>query len=166
MLLIQPQHALMHGMQQQAHASGSSSPVYVPGTAAQLLTSRRRTKQEICEAYLLQLSQRGDLDCSDPAFIQAVRAHFDRLPTRYALVGAILSEIAESFSFFSCALTDCAWACQDVNLQSLDVLSHKRLLDEARADPRWTLLFVQRQLFSVSPASCFPQRCLLRCSSC
>ena len=41
-------------------------------------------------------------------FVDGIRNHFDRLPTRYAL---------------------------DVNIDSLDVLSHKRLLEEARADP-------------------------------
>lgn len=43
-----------------------------------------------------------------PGFIESVCQHFDRLPTRYAL---------------------------DVNIDSLDVLSHMRLLEEARSDP-------------------------------
>jgi hypothetical protein len=105
MLLVAPFNALatQQGMQQQASLNYGHQEAGHP-----LLFARRRTKHEICEAYLQELKSRGDLDCSDPGFVQSVRAHFDRLPTRYAL---------------------------DVNLQSLDVLSHKRLLDEARADP-------------------------------
>jgi hypothetical protein len=106
MLLVAPSNALatQQGMQQQ----GSLNIGQEPGAGHPVLFARRRTKHEICEAYLQELKSRGDLDCSDQGFVQSVRAHFDRLPTRYAL---------------------------DVNLQSLDVLSHKRLLDEARADP-------------------------------
>jgi len=69
---------------------------------------RRKTKSEVVEAYIAKLSDRGDVDVSAPGFLESIRRHFDKLPTRYAL---------------------------DVNLESLDVLSHKRLLDEARADP-------------------------------
>lgn len=67
----------------------------------------RRSKQQVAEAFLARLAERGDLELT-PAFVQAVCQHFERLPTRYAL---------------------------DVNIESLDVLSHKRLLEEARADP-------------------------------
>ncbi|KAL6759463.1 kinase-like domain-containing protein [Haematococcus lacustris] len=91
---------------QPAPPSAPSAPPMASG--GQHLYARRKTKHEICEAYLAQLAKRDDLDCSSPEFKAQVRAHFDRLPTRYAL---------------------------DVNIQSLDVLSHKRLLDEARADP-------------------------------
>ncbi len=70
--------------------------------------SRRRTKAQICEHYIQRLRERGDLPMEQPGFVEGIRRHFDTLPTRYAL---------------------------DVNVDSLDVLSHKRLLDEARADP-------------------------------
>lgn len=69
---------------------------------------RRRTKQEVSDAFIARLQARGDVDVSSPGFIESICQHFERLPTRYAL---------------------------DINLDSLDVLSHKRLLDEARADP-------------------------------
>lgn len=77
-------------------------------TSSMHMAYRRKTKGEVVEAYLAQLSVRGDVDVSAPGFLESIRRHFDKLPTRYAL---------------------------DVNLESLDVLSHKRLLDEARADP-------------------------------
>ena len=69
---------------------------------------RRRSKQEVCDLFLARLQERGDIDISTPGFIESICQHFERLPTRYAL---------------------------DVNTDSLDVLSHKRLLDEARLDP-------------------------------
>ncbi|KAI8470540.1 MAG: kinase-like domain-containing protein [Monoraphidium minutum] len=62
----------------------------------------------VAEAFLQRLHERGDIDLSAPGFVEQVCAHFERLPTRYAL---------------------------DVNIDSLDVLSHKRLLEEARSDP-------------------------------
>lgn len=68
----------------------------------------RRSKQSVCESFISSLADRGDIDVSSPGFIDGIAQHFDKLPTRYAL---------------------------DVNTQSLDVLSHKRLLDEARSDP-------------------------------
>lgn len=64
---------------------------------------------EVFEAYARRLAERGDIDTNAPGFLDALRKHFDLLPTRYAL---------------------------DVNIESLDVLSHKRLLDEARGDPQ------------------------------
>ncbi|KAG1662429.1 hypothetical protein FOA52_004010 [Chlamydomonas sp. UWO 241] len=70
--------------------------------------SRKRQKNEVFEAYINALSARGDIDTAAPGFVESLRNHFELLPTRYAL---------------------------DVNLDSLDVLSHARLLDEARADP-------------------------------
>lgn len=72
------------------------------------MMGRKRTKLEVFELYVQKLAERGDVDTQAPGFIDGLRLHFDRLPTRYAL---------------------------DVNIDSLDVLSHKRLLDEARADP-------------------------------
>lgn len=68
----------------------------------------RRSKQSVAEAFLARLAERADIDLSAPGFVADVALHFERLPTRYAL---------------------------DVNIDSLDVLSHKRLLEEARSDP-------------------------------
>lgn len=61
----------------------------------------------MAQAFIQRLHDRGDLELS-PVLLEGIIAHFDRLPTRYAL---------------------------DVNIDSLDVLSHKRLLEEARSDP-------------------------------
>lgn len=79
---------------------------------------RRRTKQDVCDAFLEQLRERGDIDIGAAGFIEGICQHFERLPTRYAL---------------------------DVNTDSLDVLSHKRLLDEARLDPT-TVSFAVRSV--------------------
>jgi hypothetical protein len=83
------------------------APPTQPQPLPQHMHARRRTKAQICEAYIQRLAGRGDIQL-DPAFVASIRRHFDALPTRYAL---------------------------DVNVDSLDVLSHKRLLDEARQDP-------------------------------
>ena len=69
---------------------------------------RKRNKREICDEFVQCLARRGDVNVDAPGFVESLRQHFDRLPTRYAL---------------------------DVNLDTLDVLSHQRLLEEARADP-------------------------------
>mmetsp|Transcript_5063 Transcript_5063/g.10998 ORF Transcript_5063/g.10998 Transcript_5063/m.10998 type:complete len:609 (-) Transcript_5063:1179-3005(-) len=99
---------------------GSSSPVVAPEfptviyaasqpmSATSHINFRKKTKTDVCSAYLSKLAERGDVDVEAPGFLEGIRQHFDRLPTRYAL---------------------------DVNIDSLDVLSHKRLLDEARSDP-------------------------------
>jgi hypothetical protein len=76
----------------------------------------RQTKQSITQAFLERLQARGDINIAAPGFVEGVCQHFERLPTRYAL---------------------------DVNIDSLDVLSHKRLLEEARADPA-TVSFAAR----------------------
>jgi hypothetical protein len=78
----------------------------------------RRSKQSVAEAFLAKLHERGDIDLGAPGFVESVCAHFERLPTRYAL---------------------------DVNIESLDVLSHKRLLEEARSDPA-TVSFAVRSV--------------------
>lgn len=71
---------------------------------------RKKTKQEVCDAFLasLQHQQQHAAELEDPRFLESIRQHFSRLPSRYAL---------------------------DVNTEGLDVLTHKRLLDEARSDP-------------------------------
>jgi hypothetical protein len=87
---------------------------------------RRRTKQEVCEQYLMRLKQRGDISVDAPGFVDGVRKHFARLPTRYAY---------------------------DISIDSLDVLSHKRLLDEARADPSTVSFAVRPVDVTVGPVS-------------
>lgn len=69
--------------------------------------SRSRTKTEICAAFLEKLGERRNLDLT-PELVEGVEQHFRLLPSRYAL---------------------------DVNISTLDVLNHKRLLDSARGDP-------------------------------
>lgn len=76
------------------------------GSAQQSL--RKRTKAEVSAAFIQRLSDRRSIDLEVPGVIESIQKHFQLLPTRYAL---------------------------DVNLGSLDVLNHKRLLDSARADP-------------------------------
>ncbi len=67
----------------------------------------RRTKQEICSAFIARLRERRSLDVT-PEVIEGIKQHFASLPTRYAL---------------------------DVNISSLDILNHHRLLQSARNDP-------------------------------
>lgn len=68
---------------------------------------RKTNKREIALMYCAKLAERGDFNVNEPGFKEDMIRHFETLPTRYAL---------------------------DVNLDSLDVLSHQRLLNEARAD--------------------------------
>ncbi len=89
--------------------------------------SRKRTKADVCEAFLAKIAERGDVEL-DPGLVDGIRQHFERLPTRYAL---------------------------DVNVEGLDVLSHKRLLDEARADPT-TVSFAVRPVEIVAPKESLP----------
>ncbi|GBF88923.1 hypothetical protein Rsub_01422 [Raphidocelis subcapitata] len=79
---------------------------------------QRRSKSDVAQAFLQRLQERGDIDLAVPGFVEGVCQHFERLPTRYAL---------------------------DVNIDSLDVLSHKRLLEEARSDPA-TVSFAVRSV--------------------
>lgn len=85
-----------------------ASSMAFPGQHAPGTPTRPRTKQAVAEAFLQRLQERGDIDLSVPGLVTAICRHFETLPTRYAL---------------------------DVNIDSLDVLSHKRLLEEARSDP-------------------------------
>ena len=72
-----------------------------------VLAARRRTKAEVCEAYLAKLGARG-VDVQAPGLAESIRAHFYSMPTRYAL---------------------------DVNIDSLDVLSHLKLVQGGAAVP-------------------------------
>lgn len=80
-----------------------------PGPAAPVAPGsfRRSTKADVCAAFIEKLRERRNLDLT-PQLVEGVEQHFRLLPSRYAL---------------------------DVNISSLDVLNHKRLLDSARADP-------------------------------
>mmetsp|Transcript_21197 Transcript_21197/g.63782 ORF Transcript_21197/g.63782 Transcript_21197/m.63782 type:complete len:615 (-) Transcript_21197:1774-3618(-) len=69
---------------------------------------RRATRNDIVEAFISNLRARGTIDLESPGILVGIREHFQHLPTRYAL---------------------------DVNIATLDVLNHKRLLDSARMDP-------------------------------
>lgn len=69
---------------------------------------RKRTKREVCDNFICNLRERGDVAVDAPGFAESVYRHFETLPTRYAL---------------------------DINIDGLDVLNHKRLLEEARGDP-------------------------------
>ena len=68
---------------------------------------KSRSKMDVCSAFIDKLQSRRNLDLT-PALLEGIEQHFRLLPSRYAL---------------------------DVNISSLDVLNHKRLLDSARADP-------------------------------
>lgn len=80
----------------------------VPPLSRATSSMRRRTKLEVASAFLQNLRERGGIDVDQPGFAEGLQEHFESLPSRYAL---------------------------DVNINSLDVLNHKRLLDSARADP-------------------------------
>lgn len=69
---------------------------------------RKRTKRQVCEAYLNKMLARPDISHLEAGFTDRLKRHFDLLPTRYAL---------------------------DINLETLDVLNHMQLLEEARSDP-------------------------------
>lgn len=61
--------------------------------------ARKATRNEILEAFIGNLRQRGSIDLDAPGVLHGIREHFQRLPSRYAL---------------------------DVNISTLDVLNHKR----------------------------------------
>lgn len=84
---------------------------------------RRRDKAAIASAYVERLRERGDVDVDAPGFTESITQHFERLPTRYAM---------------------------DVNIDSLDPLSHRRLLEEARLDPS-TVSFAVRPVEILVP---------------
>lgn len=86
-------------------------------------SSRRRDKSAIANAYIERLRERGDVDVDAPGFVESIKQHFERLPTRYAM---------------------------DVNIDSLDPLSHRRLLEEARLDPS-TVSFAVRPVEILVP---------------
>ena len=78
---------------------------------------RKRTKQNVCQDFIQNLRARQGFELDTPGVIEGIEAHFQLLPSRYAL---------------------------DVNIDSLDVLNHKRLLDSARGDPSAVSFQVRR----------------------
>ena len=72
------------------------------------LRSRKPSKADVCQDFIQKLRDRRGIELEAPGVIEGIQQHFQQLPTRYAL---------------------------DVNIGSLDVLNHKRLLDSARQDP-------------------------------
>ncbi|CAL8461912.1 g1443 [Coccomyxa elongata] len=69
---------------------------------------RRKSKQQVCEAFLQNLRDKKNFDLDAPGFVEGIKQHFQTLPTRYAL---------------------------DVNINSYDIINHQSLLNSARADP-------------------------------
>jgi hypothetical protein len=88
-----------------ANMSGSFGSL--PPTQPSSYPPKSRTKMDVCSSFIEKLQSRRNLDLT-PALLEGIEQHFRLLPSRYAL---------------------------DVNISSLDVLNHKRLLDSARADP-------------------------------
>ena len=72
------------------------------------LRSKKPSKADVCQDFIQKLRDRRGIELEAPGVIESIQQHFQQLPTRYAL---------------------------DVNIGSLDVLNHKRLLDSARQDP-------------------------------
>lgn len=83
----------------QAGAQQHSGMSQAPPAQPQPTPARKATRNEILEAFIANLRQRGSIDLDAPGVLQGIREHFQRLPTRYAL---------------------------DVNISTLDVLNHKR----------------------------------------
>lgn len=69
---------------------------------------RRKSKDQVCDAFLQKLRDKKNIDLDAPGVVEGIRQHFRTLPTRYAL---------------------------DVNINSYDIINHQRLLNSARADP-------------------------------
>lgn len=102
---------------------GSGDVCRVGGRQTMRASMRKRTKMDVCEKFIASLKEREKADVDEPGFAEGVREHFKLLPTRYAL---------------------------DVNIESLDVLNHKRLLEEARGNPE-SLAFQVRQVEVLMP---------------
>ena len=83
----------------------------------QQVPPRKRTKQSVCQEFIQNLRARQGFELDTPGVVEGIQTHFQLLPSRYAL---------------------------DVNIDSLDVLNHKRLLDSARSDPSAVSFQVRR----------------------
>lgn len=91
------------------------------------IAQRWHKKKEVCDSVLVQLQLDGVYDpASMPVFAEELQAHFDRLPTRYAL---------------------------DVHIdRAEDVLTHKRLLEEAKVNENKAAFHLRAvQIFNAEP---------------
>lgn len=94
----------------------------------------KATKQEVAESFIANLRARRDIDVDQNGFIQAIKDHFESLPSRYDSFIATFSPSSPLKITAFPPLFPHRYAL-DVNISTLDVLNHKRLLDSARADP-------------------------------
>jgi hypothetical protein len=68
-----------------------SPPVLYPGNggrcggaaSAAHMSLRKRTKAEVCEAFIFKLRERRTIDLDAPGVIEGIQQHFQLLPTRY-----------------------------------------------------------------------------------
>ena len=132
-------------------AAVSGAPLPPPAPLATQGSLRRRSKQEIADQFLANLRARGNLDVDAPGFAEDLRAHFENLPSRWvplarrqedgAPPAACLGQHCRAATHFRQGLQPPPPPppprryALDVNINSLDVLNHKRLLDSARSDP-------------------------------
>jgi len=105
--------------------SGLSAQRRRSGGSKSLMSFRKRTKTDVCEKFLLNLRESAEAAADEPGFVESVKRHFELLPTRYAL---------------------------DVNTRGLEVLNHKRLLEEARANSD-SVAFQVRKVEVILPRS-------------
>ena len=71
----------------QAHFSpeGGSGMAGLSPASAVPSSLRKRSKLDVCDAFLARLREKGSLELDDFAFIEGVQQHFRSLPSRYAL---------------------------------------------------------------------------------
>lgn len=123
--------------------NSTGMPVPIERTGSGLSTrSRRPTKLEIADLFITKLRSRNNIDCDAPGFVEGIKEHFEKLPSRYEIAKQpiLLVRLIVCFYPFETKeiLPTTLYACRyawDVNINTLDVLNHKRLLDSARADP-------------------------------
>lgn len=91
------------GVEDERRASGGlimlaqpfSPPVLHPGNggrcggaaSAAHMSLRKRTKAEVCEAFIFKLRERRTIDLDAPGVIEGIQQHFQLLPTRYGARG-------------------------------------------------------------------------------
>ncbi len=49
------------------------------------MSLRKRTKMEVCEAFIFKLRERRTIDLDAPGVIEGIQQHFQLLPTRYGV---------------------------------------------------------------------------------
>lgn len=127
-----------------AGSMSSQLPPTAPPLASQG-SLRRRSKTEIADHFIANLRARGMT--VEPEAAADIRAHFESLPSRCAGGTPETASRPRSRSSASPCLPTLSLPSRpclcipfrryalDVNISSLDVLNHKRLLDSARSDP-------------------------------